>query len=87
MTGSNEPHGDHRPLTNKSFPWNNEFHKKIIDKCNCQDHINWECKLGALAYLLSVAEAKWAIATVHGHLNTRYIEASQHVHDVCDAID
>ena len=37
--------------------------------------------------LLSVAEAKWAIATVHGRLDTQYVEASQHVHDTCDAID
>ena len=44
-------------------------------------------QLGALAHLLSVAKAKRAIATVHGHLDTRYIEASQHVHDVHDAID
>ena len=36
---------------------------------------------------LSVAEAKQAIATVHGHLDTRYIEASWHVHNVHDAID
>ena len=86
-TGSNEPRGDRWPLTDKSFPWNDEFHKKIINECDCQDHINWERKLGALAHLLSVAEAKWAIATVHGHLDTRYIKASQHVHDAHDAID
>ena len=86
-TGSNEPRGDHWPPTDESFPWNDEFHKKIIDECDRQDRINWECKLGALAHLLSVAEAKWAIATVHGHLDTRYIEASQRVHDAHDAID
>ena len=69
-TGLNEPRGDRQPPTDESFLWNDEFHKKIIDECDRQDHINWECKLGALAHLLSVAEAKWAIATVHGHLNT-----------------
>ena len=86
-TGSNEPRGDCRPPTDELFPWNNEFHKKIMDECNRQDRINWEHKLGALAHLLSVAEAKQAIATVHGHLNTRYIEASRHVCDACNAID
>ena len=69
-TGSNESRGDRRPPTDKLFLWNDEFHKKIIDECNRQDRINWECKLGALAHLLSVAEAKWAIATVHGCLDT-----------------
>ena len=86
-TGSNEPRSDCQPPTNKSFLWNNEFHKKIIDECDRQDRINWEHKLGALAHLLSVAEAKQAIATVHGHLNTRYIEASRRVHDTRNAID
>ena len=86
-TGLNEPRGDRWPPTDESFPWNDEFHKKIIDECNHQDHINWECKLGALAHLLSVAESKWAITTVHGRLNTQYIEASQCVHDTCNAID
>ena len=86
-TGSNEPRGDHRPPTDESFPWNDEFHKKIIDECDCQDHINWECKLEALAHLLSIAEAKRAIATVHGRLNTHYIEANRRVCDAHDAID
>ena len=86
-TGSNELRGDHRPPTNESFPWNDEFHKKIIDECDRQDRINWERKLEALAHLLSVAEAKRAIATVHGRLDTSYIEANQHVRDACDAID
>ena len=86
-TGSNKPCGDRWPPTDELFPWNDEFHKKIIDECDRQDRINWERKLGALAHLLSVAEAKWAIATVHGRLDTRYIEASQHVHDMRDAID
>ena len=39
------------------------------------------------AYFLSVAEAKQAIATAHGGLDTRYIEASRRIHDVHDAID
>ena len=69
-TGLNEPCSDRQPLTDELFPWNNEFHKKIIEECNCQDHINWECKLEALAHLLSVAEAKWAITTIHSHLDT-----------------
>ena len=86
-TGLNKPRGDHQPLTDESFLWNDEFQTKIIDKCNRQDRINWERKLGALAHLLSVAEAKRAIATVHGRLDTRYIKASRHIHDVCDAID
>ena len=86
-TGSNEPHGDRQALTDESVLWNDEFHKKIINECDRQDHINWECKLGALAHLLSVAEAKWAITTVHGHLNTRYIEASRHICNARDAID
>ena len=86
-TGLNEPRGDHRPPTDESFPWNDEFHKKIIDECNRQDRINWERKLEALAHLLSVAEAKRAIATVHGRLDTRYIEANRHVCDARDAID
>ena len=59
----------------------------MIDECDRQDHINWERKLGALAHLLSVAEAKWAIATVHGCLDTRYIKASRRVHNARDAID
>ena len=84
-TGSNEPCGDRRPLTDESFPWNDEFHKKIINECDRQDCINWECKLGALAHFLSVAEAKRAIATVHGHLNTQYIEASWCVRNAHDA--
>ena len=86
-TGSNEPRSDRRPPTDESFPWNDEFHKKIINECDRQDHINWERQLGALAHLLSVAEAKWAITTVHGHLNTRYIEASWHICNARDAID
>ena len=69
-TGSNEPRGDRWPPTDESFQWNDEFHKKIIDECDHQDRINWEHKLGALAHLLSVAEAKRAIATVYGCLNT-----------------
>ena len=87
MTGLNEPCGDRWPLTHESFPWNNEFHKKIIEECDHQDRINWECKLEALAHLLSVAEVKRAIAIVHGHLDTWYIEAYQHIHNVHDAID
>ena len=86
-TGSNEPHGDHQPPTDESFLWNNEFHKKIINECDRQDRINWECKLEALAHLLSVAEAKRAIATVCGRLETHYIEANRHVCDARDAID
>ena len=86
-TGSNEPRGDHRPPTDESFPWNDEFHKKIINECDRQDCINWECKLEALAHLLSIAEAKRAIATVHGHLDTHYIEANQRICDARDAID
>ena len=69
-TGSNKPCGDHWPLTDESFPWNDEFYKKIIEECDHQDHISWECKLEALAHLLSIAEAKWAIITIHGHLDT-----------------
>ena len=87
ITGSNKPRSDRWPPTDESFLWNNEFHKKIINKCDHQDCINWECKLGALAHLLSVAEAKQAIATVHGHLDTQYIEANRRVHDAHDAID
>ena len=86
-TGSNEPHGDHRPPTDESFPWNDEFHKKIIDECDRQDRINWERKLEALAHLLSIAEAKRAITTVHGRLNTCYIKANRHIRDARDAID
>ena len=86
-TGSNEPCGDRRPPTDESFPWNDEFHKKIIDECDRQDRINWERKLEALAHLLSVAEAKRAITTVHGRLDTRYIEANRRVRDEHDAID
>ena len=86
-TGSNEPHSDHRPPTNESFPWNDEFHKKIIDECDCQDRINWERKLEALAHLLSVAEAKRAITTVHGRLDTCYFEANRRICDAHDAID
>ena len=70
-TGSNEPRGDHRPLTNESFPWNDEFHKKIIDECDRQDRINWECKLEALAHLLSIAEPN--------RLSLLYMATSIHV--------
>ena len=58
-----------------------------IAKITLTGNANWECKLGALAHLLSVAEAKWAITTVHGHLDTQYIEASRCVCNACDAID
>ena len=42
-TGSNEPCGDHWPPTDELFLWNDEFHKKIIDECNHQDHITAVC--------------------------------------------
>ena len=38
-TGSNKPRGDRQPLTNELFLWNDEFHEKIINKCDRQDHI------------------------------------------------
>ena len=81
-TGSNKHHGEHQPPTDKYFPWNDEFHKKIIKECDHQDRISWECKLEALAHLLSIAEAKQAIATIHGHLNTQYIKANWLIHNV-----
>ena len=60
--GSKEPNGNHWPPSDKSYLWNDDIHKNIIEECNQQDCTNWEHKLEALAHLLSVAEAKQAIA-------------------------
>ena len=56
--GSKEPNSDHQPLTDESYPWNDDIHKNIVKECDQQDHTNWEHKLEALAHLLSIAEAK-----------------------------
>ena len=87
MNGSKEPNGDHQPPTDKSYLWNYNIHKNIVEECDQQDCTNWECKLEALAHLLSIAEAKQAIATTYGHLNTRYIKASRHVRQAHEALD
>ena len=87
MNGSKEPNGNHQPLTDESYPWSDDIHKNIVEECNQQDRINWEHKLEALAHLLSLAEAKRAIATIYGQLNTRYIEATRYMHQVHEAID
>ena len=40
-----------------------------------------------LAHLLSIAEAKWAITTIHGHLDKQYIEANWLIHNTHEAMD
>jgi len=44
--------------------------RDIIDDCDRQDRINWECKLEALANLLALAESKRARTTLHGRHDT-----------------
>ena len=85
--GWKEPNGNRRPPTDESYPWNDNIHKNIVEECDRQDCTNWECKLEVLAHLLSIAEVKRAIATTYSHLDTRYIEATRHVHQVCEALD
>ena len=60
---------------------------KSVIATDWQDRTNWEHKLEALAHLLSVAEAKRAIATMYGHLDTRYIKATRHMHQAREALD
>ena len=86
-TSSSKPGGTCRPPTNEPFPWNDDFHRRVVEECDQQDRINWECKLEALAHLLSVAEAKWAITTAHSRLDTRYIEAMRLVCEARMAMD
>jgi len=67
---SNKPQGGLQNPTDEPYFWNDNVHKDIIDDCDHQDHINWECKLGALANLLALAEAKQARTTLHGRHDT-----------------
>ena len=46
---SNEPQGGLWHPTDEPYFWNDDIHKDIIDICDRQYHINWECKLEALA--------------------------------------
>jgi len=67
---SNKPQSGFRNPTDEPYFWNDDVHKDIINDCDRQDRINWECKLEALANLLALAKSKRARTTLHGWHDT-----------------